>query len=295
MPYDISNYLVVGVSSRALFDMTVENELFEQKGLKAYREYQIENENIPLKKGTAFPLVEALLRLNKNPEQKKQTEIIIMSKNAADTSLRLFNSIDYYGLDITRATLAGGAPIAPYLEPLKVDLFLSANAQDVKEALQANIAAGLIFNAIGEQMEPIDQIRIAFDGDAVIFSDEAEKIYQEQGLEAFIEHERQNANTPLPKGPFAKLLKTISTLQDKYDREHSPIRTALVTARNTPAKERVIRTLREWDIRIDEAFFMGGMDKTQILKAFNPHIYFDDQEVHCNRSANSVPTARVIM
>ena len=295
MAHTLDDKLVVGISSRALFDLEEENRIYVEKGLEAYSQYQLEHENDILKPGTAFPLVKALHNLNCG--DKQLTEIIIMSKNSADTSLRIFNSIKHYGLDISRAALVGGMSISPYLDTFKTDLFLSANEEDVQEAVNSGIAAGIICSHASLPInpnEPIPQIRIAFDGDAVIFSDEAEKIYQEKGLVAFAEHERENAKKPLPEGPFAKLLKTLSLIQAQFEnRDEAPIRTALVTARNTPAHERVIRTLRAWNVRIDEAFFLGGIDKTEILKSFGANIFFDDQKVHTDRAQMAVPSARV--
>jgi 5'-nucleotidase len=294
MAHTLDDKLVVGISSRALFNLEEENKIYEEKGLQAYSEYQLEHENDILKPGTAFPLVKALHNLNCG--DKQLTEIIIMSKNSADTSLRIFNSIKHYGLDISRAALVGGNSISPYLETFKTDLFLSANEDDVQEAVNSGFAAGIICSHASlpiDPSKPIPEIRIAFDGDAVIFSDEAEKIYQEKGLVAFAEHEMKNAKRPLPEGPFAKLLKTISLIQENYDGKNAPIRTALVTARNTPSHERVIRTLRAWNVRIDEAFFLGGVDKTEILKSFGANIFFDDQKVHTDRAQATVPSARV--
>lgn len=294
MALKLDDKLVVGISSRALFDLEEENKIFEAEGLAAYSKYQLSHENDILKPGTAFPLIRALHKLNS--EGKYLTEIIIMSKNSADTSLRIFNSIKYYGLNISRAALVGGAPIAPYLNAFRTDLFLSANEEDVQEAINANVAAGIICSHSELPIDPdkeIEQIRIAFDGDAVIFSDESEKIYQSEGLEAFAEHEQLNAQKPLPEGPFAKLLKTISMIQRGFEGEIVPIRTALVTARNAPAHERVIRTLRAWDIRIDEAFFLGGIEKSEVLKAFGANIFFDDQTVHIDPASKLVPAARV--
>lgn len=295
MALTLNDKLVVGISSRALFDLEEENRIFETQGLEEYSKYQIENEHQILKPGTAFPLVKALHNLNKDGNYL--TEIIIMSKNSADTSLRIFNSIEHYGLDISRAALVGGNPIAPYLNSFKTDLFLSADEKDVQEAINANIAAGLICSHSNLPIDPdktIDQIRIAFDGDAVIFSDESERIYQAEGLEAFSAHEQANAQNPLPEGPFAKLLKLISMIQTGFpDKETAPIRTALVTARSAPAHERVVRTLRAWNVRIDEAFFLGGIEKSEILKAFDANIFFDDQQVHTDRASKFVPSARV--
>ncbi len=294
MALALDNKLVVGISSRALFDLERENIIYEQEGLKAYSEYQIEHENDVLMPGTAFPLIKALHRLNTDGQHL--TEIIVMSKNSADTSLRIFKSIEHYGLDISRAALVGGESISPYLDAFKTDLFLSANESDVQEAINANVAAGIICSHSEWPINPEDyvqQIRIAFDGDAVIFSDESEHIFQTEGLLAFAEHERRNAQNPLPEGPFAKLLKTISTIQKGFPEELAPIRTALVTARNAPAHERVVRTLRAWDVRIDEAFFLGGIEKSKVLKAFGANIFFDDQTVHTEPASKLVPAARV--
>lgn len=295
MPVKLDDKLVVGVSSRALFDLEVENKIFEEQGLDAYIEYQREHENDILKPGTAFPLIKALHNLNCG--DRHLTEIIIMSKNSTDTSMRIFNSINHYGLDISRAALVSGMPIAPYFDAFRTDLFLSADENDVQEAINANIAAGIICSHDSLPIDPneeIPQIRIAFDGDAVIFSDESEQIYQEKGLQAFSEHERENASKPLPEGPFAKLLKTISFVQQQFkDPTTVPIRTALVTARNAPAHERVIRTLRAWNVRIDEVFFLGGVEKAEVLKAFGANIFFDDQSVHTDPASKLVPAARV--
>lgn len=294
MALKLDDKLVVGISSRALFDLEDENQIFENDGLDAYSQYQLDHENDILKPGTAFPLIKALHRLNCDGHYL--TEIIIMSKNSANTSLRVFNSIEHYGLDISRAALVGGSNIAPYLSAFKTDLFLSANELDVQEAINANIASGIICShtdfPINAECEN-NQIRIAFDGDAVIFSDESERIYQTEGLKAFAEHEQMNARSPLPEGPFAKLLKTLSYIQKEYPEESMPIRTALVTARNAPAHERVIRTLRAWNVRIDEAFFLGGIEKAEVLKSFGANIFFDDQTVHTEPASKLVPSARV--
>ncbi len=293
MPYDLSKFLVIGISSRALFDLSKENAIFQKEGLDAYRKYQKSHERKILKPGAAFPLVKSILHLNRLIPGKRKAEVIIMSRNAAGTSLRIFNSIKHYGLDITRAALAGGASLVPYLHPFKVDLFLSLDEKDVQEGVNAGIASALVYDMPKDLNKELDQIRIAFDGDAVIFSDESEKIYQTKGIKAFVEHEKSKARKPLAEGPFAKLLKTLSVIQSDIKRDPPPIRTALVTARNSPAHERVIRTLEAWNVRIDEAFFLGGISKDKILKAFRPHIYFDDQDTHCHPASKVVPTAKV--
>ncbi|MBQ9735636.1 MAG: 5'-nucleotidase [Clostridia bacterium] len=294
MALQLDDKLVIGVSSRALFDLETENRIYEEQGLDAYAAYQIEHEKDLLKPGTAFPLVKALGKLN--DEGRYLTEVIIMSKNSADTSLRIFNSIEHYGLNISRAALVGGMPIFPYLGTFRTDLFLSANEADVQEAVNAGFAAGIICGYEGKPIRPEDdipQIRIAFDGDAVIFSDEAERIYKAEGLAAFAQHEQENAQKPLPEGPFAKFLKTLSVIQNTFPRSEVPIRTALVTARNAPAHERVIRTLRAWNVRIDEVFFLGGIAKSEVLRTFGANIFFDDQAVHTDPASKVVPSARV--
>jgi len=295
MPYDLTNPLVIGISSRALFDLEQENNIFEEKGPAEYEKYQVEHENDILKKGAAFPLVEAFLRLN-TLQEKRLVEVIITSRNTPNTSLRIFNSIKAYDLDITRAALSGGESIAPYLRAFETDLFLSANGEDVKKAIDSNIAAGRILTGSTHEKETgeVGQIRIAFDGDAVLFNAEAERIYQQQGLEAFANHEKENADVPMDKGPFANFLMTIAHIQSQFaDRETAPIRTALVTARNAPAHERAIKTLRQWGVRVDEAFFLGGVSKKDVLAAFGAHIFFDDQKIHAEPASEHVPAAVV--
>lgn len=296
MAYDLRDKLVVGVSSRTLFDLTYENKIFEEEGVEAYSRYQTEHEEELLRPGPGFPLVRALLNLNELPGMEGRVEVIIMSRNSPDTSLRVFKAIAHYGLRITRAVLAGGASLAPYLAAFKTDLFLSACEEDVQKAIDSNIAAGIICTegiTTYDCEHRIRQIRVAFDGDAVLFSDESERIFQEKGLEAFEENERRNADNPLQAGPFAKFLKTLSELQKNYPGEEAPIRTALVTTRCAPAHERVIRTLRAWDVRIDEVFFLGGIRKRDVLQAFGAHIFFDDQQTHTVPASEVVPSARV--
>ena len=296
MAYELENKLVVGVSSRTLFDLTFENKIFEEEGVEAYSRYQVEHEDELLRPGPGFPLVRALLNLNELPGMEGRVEVIIMSRNSPDTSLRVFKAIEHYGLRITRAVLSGGASLAHYLTAFKTDLFLSACEEDVQRAIDSNIAAGIICTegiSTYDCEHRIQQIRIAFDGDAVLFSDESERIFQERGLEAFEENERRNANNPLQAGPFAKFLKTLSQLQRNYSEEKAPIRTALVTTRCAPAHERVIRTLRAWDVRIEEVFFLGGIRKKDVLHAFGAHIFFDDQSVHTLPASEVVPAARV--
>lgn len=295
MPVSLNDLLVVGISSRALFDLEAEEAIFRAHGLDAYRQHQLEKEEDILKLGSGFALVRALLKLNALTSQRF-VEVVIMSRNSSETSMRIFNSIRHYDLDITRAVLSGGAPLAPYLQAFNVSLFLSRHEDDVQAAVNSGVASALLYQKPQNALDDLRQIRIAFDGDAVIFSDESERIFQTQGIEAFENHERENALKPLPEGPFARLLKALSFMQNNFktqDGRTAPIRTALVTARSSPAHERVIRTLRAWNVAIDETFFMGGVAKSDILAAFQPHMFFDDQQGHCDSASSRVQTGRV--
>lgn len=293
MKPDLDSCLVIGISSRALFDLEEANRVFEEQGVEAYREYQREHEDEILGKGTAFHLVEALLRLNRFDPQKRLVEVIIMSRNSPDTGLRIFRSVEHYGLDVTRSAFSGGNSLAPYLSAYSVDLFLSKFEQDVQAALDSGFAAAMCYPPPEGFNPDTDQIRMAFDADAVVFSEESERIFREQGLTAFEEHERQNAREPLESGPFAKLLRTLSFLQSEVKAEKPPVRLAIVTARNSPAHERVIRTLRAWDVNVDEAFFLGGLPKDQVLRAYRAHIFFDDQHGHVALASRGVPAGMV--
>lgn len=283
------NKLVIAISSRALFDLIESHNLYELNGVEAYCKYQIDNENQPLNPGVAFDLVKKLLSLNKN---KPQVEVILISKNSADTGLRIFNSITHHGLDITRAAFTSGANTHPYVSALGAHLFLSADANDVKLALEAGDAAATILPSVRNE-KYADQVRIAFDGDSVLFSDESERIFQEHGLKAFEKNEKEAATVPLTGGPFKKFLTVLHQIQSEYPANQSPIRTALVTARGAPAHERAIRTLRDWNIRIDEAIFLGGKPKGPVLEAFGADIFFDDQDGHCDSTRQYVATGHV--
>lgn len=289
MPYLLNDKLVIGISSRALFDLEYENSIYNEKGLEEYIRYEIKHENEILKPGTAFSLIKALLNLN-SKFNSNIIEVIVMSRNSPETGLRVFNSIDQLDLGIARAGFTGGESIAKYLTAFDVDLFLSKNEQDVQEAIDAGFAAALIYDVPKGYTPDDNEIRIAFDGDAVIFSEESETIYQREGLEAFLEHEKANAEKALPDGPFAKLLRTLSKIKEKYP---NMLRIAIITARNNPAHKRVILTLRQWGVNIDEAFFLGGVEKKAILKAFNAHIFFDDQDSHVKPASTEIPSGRV--
>lgn len=282
--------LVVAISSRALFDLDESHRVFEQGGEDAYSRHQIEKEDEPLAPGVAFPLAKKLLALN-SPETAR-VEVILISRNSADTGLRVFNSIRHHGLDISRAAFTRGESPYRYIGAFGANLFLSANAEDVRKALEAGIAAATILPSVGGGNAD-GQLRIAFDGDAVLFSDESERIYTARGLEAFNRNEAEAKLQPLSGGPFRPFLAALHEIQSGFSANASPIRTALVTARGAPAHERVIRTLRSWGIRIDEALFLGGRDKGEFLRAFGADIFFDDQTRHCESAANHVAAGHV--
>jgi len=291
MAVHISDKLVIAISSRALFDLRESNEMFEKHGVDAYADYQIKQENEILEKGVAFGLAQKLLSLNQ--ADRRLVEIILLSRNSTDTGLRVFNSIEHYELDITRAAFTNGKTPFPYIKAFGADLFLSANAEDVKLALQEGLAAATLLQTQAPMSTESSTLNIAFDGDAVIFSNESERIFQEKGLKAFTENEKISAKKPLTKGPFTSFLNALHTLQQQFPFDACPIRTALDTARQAPTHERVIRTLRAWNIRIDQAFFLGGLSKLDFLTAFKADIFFDDYEGHCCDAKTHIATGHV--
>lgn len=284
--------LVIAISSRALFDLAESHQVFENDGLEAYSKYQIDHEDVVLPPGEAFGMVEKLLKINELLAGVPRVEVILLSRNSADTGLRIFNSINHYGLNITRAAFTGGANPYQYIRPFNAHLFLSTDAEDVRHALEHGVAAATLMTTAKPRSEN-DQLRFAFDGDAVIFSDEAEQVYKSQGLEAFAKSEVLSAKTPLSGGPFKLFLAALHGLQNEFQGRKCPIRTALVTARSAPAHERVIRTLRAWNIRIDESLFLGGLDKGAFLKAYGADVFFDDQQSHCQSAKDHVATGHV--
>ncbi len=293
MPDTLNDKLVVAISSRALFNLEAGHKVFEEEGLEAYRHYQVEHEDCVLEPGEAFPLVRKLLNINHLLGDVPRVEVILLSRNSADTGLRVFNSIEEYGLDIRRAAFCGGESPYRYVPAFNSHLFLSTDVDDVRSALKDGFAAATVLSSISKERQETDELRIAFDGDAVIFSDEAERVYQQSGLQAFTEAERSSAHQPLPGGPFKPFLAMLQDIQLEFGERHCPIRTALVTARSTTAHERVIRTLRSWNIRLDEAIFLGGLDKGAFLKAFQADMFFDDQVRHCDSARAHVTTGHV--
>lgn len=295
MPADLSDKLVIAISSRALFDMSDSHRIFEEEGVEAYCRYQIEREDQILEPGVAFGLVRKLLSLNQ-AQDATRVEVILLSRNSADTGLRVFNSIEHYGLEVSRAAFTNGSSPWRYVSPFGAQLFLSADPDDVVQALNQGHAAATILPSAARH-EPAsagsEELRIAFDGDAVLFADVAERVYREEGLDGFAASERAQAREPLPGGPFKAFLAALHRLQSEYPAADCPIRTALVTARAAPAHERVIRTLRSWNIRIDEALFLGGLTKAEFLQAFGADIFFDDQQGHCEVARRHVATGHV--
>ena len=288
------NLLTVAVSSSALFDLAESDSIYQNEGLEAYRRYQIEHEEQVLEPGEGFLLVKKLLSLN-DELGDSPVEVILLSRNSADTGLRVFNSIEAHKLNITRAAFCSGDSPYKYIRAFRSDLFLSTNAEDVRQALAQQVAAATLIGSTvaGNQRRFSNQLKIAFDGDSVLFSDEAERVFQESGLDAFSRSEASSAEEPLEGGPFKNFLVALHKLQQQFSDDDLPIRTALVTSRGAPAHERVIKTLRHWDIRLDESLFLGGRDKGEFLKSFEADIFFDDQAVHCENASSHVASGHV--
>ncbi len=292
--FPTTDRLVVALSARALFDLEASHSIFENEGVAAYAGYQREREDQILEPGIAFPLVRKLLNLNalKHPALPA-IEVILLSRNSSDTGLRIFNSIEHYGLDIVRAAFTSGAPVWPYIKPFGSHLFLSANPDSVRRCLEHGVAAANILPArASDSGHP--ELRIAFDGDAVLFGDESERISRADGLAAFAQNERELAHSPLSAGPFRGFLIALHQIQAAFPAEQSPMRTALVTARSAPAHKRVILTLRHWGVRLDEALFLGGREKGPFLQAFGADIFFDDNTENIESAARHVAAGHVL-
>ena len=279
--------LTIAISSRALFDLEESHRVFTREGMEAYARYQAARETQVLGKGPAFAAVRKLLALNDLEPRRRRVDVVLLSRNSVNAGLRVLHSIAWYGLDIRRAVFAGGVDRYRYLGAFGAELFLSADGDAVRRALRAGHAAAMLLPSEGgageDRASPGDrELRIAFDGDAVLFSDEAERVYRTHGLDTFVRSEQAAAREPLPGGPFRGFLAALHRLQAEFGPESAPVRTALVTSRSTPAHERVVRTLRAWGIRIDEALFLGGSEKRGFLRAFGADIFFDDQRRHCD-------------
>jgi len=313
MPMTLNGKLVVAISSRALFDFEEENLVFEQSDDRAYMDLQLQRLDIPAKPGVAFSLVKKLLAFNHvaaavplltdpllvEPTEppitppNRPVEVVILSRNDPVSGMRVFRSAQHYGLTIERGSFTRGQAPWRYLKPLHANLFLSAHLSDVRAALAAGVPAAQVYpNSVHASDAHPSEVRIAFDGDAVLFSDEAERVYQAQGLQAFQRHEIEKVAQPLPDGPFKPLLVALQNLQQSGTPQMR-IRTALVTARSAPAHERAIRTLMNWNIEVDEAMFLGGLAKGEFLREFEPDFFFDDQTGHIESAAQHVPSGHV--
>lgn len=291
MGVSLDGKLVVAISSRALFDFEAENHLFEKGDDRAYMRLQLEKLDEPAHPGVAFSLIRKLLSFNDAANQR--VEVVMLSRNDPVSGLRVFRSVKDHDLQVQRGVFTRGRDPWRYLAPLKANLFLSANAADVRAALNMGFPAATVATHAARALNTYpNEVRIAFDGDAVLFSDEAEQVFQAQGLPAFQQHESAKAGQPLPGGPFKPLLEALHRLQQEGT-PHMRIRTALVTARSAPAHERAIRTLMDWNIEVDEAMFLGGMDKGEFLRAFEPDFFFDDQTGHIESAARHVPAGHV--
>jgi 5'-nucleotidase len=298
MPATLEGQLVVAISSRALFDFEEENKVFENGDDRAYMKLQLQRVEEPARPGVAFSLVKKLLAFNAevqdgHPTPRPQVEVVILSRNDPVSGLRVFRSAQHFGLNVQRGVFTRGQPPWRYLRPLAAHLFLSTNEADVRSALAEGVPAARVYpqSARASAAHP-NEVRIAFDGDAVLFSDEAERVYQAQGLDAFQSHERERANKPLAPGPFKPLLEALHRLQ-QAPVGGMRVRTALVTARSAPAHERAVRTLMDWQIEVDEAMFLGGLPKGTFLREFEPDFFFDDQTGHIENAASHVPSGHV--
>jgi len=289
----MNSKLVIGISSRALFDLSQSHKIFEKEGIDAYRSHQIKNENEILDPGEAYNLVTKILKINDLYDSESRIEVILLSRNTADTGLRVFNSIEAHELNITRAVFCGGESPYKYVKAFGVDLFLSSSKDDVKMAIENNVpSARIIPSKAKKKVKDSDLLKIAFDGDSVIFSDESEKVFEEAGLQAFLDNERKKKSM-LKAGPFKSFLVELNKLQSELESGDCPIRTALVTARSAPSHKRVIKTLRKWGVRIDESLFLGGMNKADFLKSFEADIFFDDQQQNITDASDKVTSAHV--
>lgn len=305
MSLDFSDTLVVGISATALFDLADADAVYKAKyaknprnALEEYRAYMLERENEPLRDGTGMALVRALLGLNRHAtDGKPLVEVVVMSRNSPETGMRVFNNIRSRGLPITRHAFTGGESVVDYLDAFAVDLFLTTNVDDAQRVIDARACAAAVLKPPPHAAEaaPEDQVRIAFDGDAVLFDDASELVYKTEGLDRFHTIEDEKRNEPMNDGPYAILLRKLARLQERlpFGADASPVRIAIVTARSAPAEMRVINTLRHWGVYVNEIFFLGGVPKSKIVKAFRAHLFFDDQDLHLDPAAKHVPSGRV--
>ena len=306
MTLNLSDTLVIGISATALFDLKHADQVFREKfkqdkdtAIAEYRKYMLERENDVLEDGTGMPLVQALLDLNKYQLEGEAplVEVVVMSRNSPETGIRVLQNIRNRPLRITRHAFTGGESVIDYLEAFDVDLFLTTMIKDAQKVIDGKTCAAAILKNPPNNLKsiPKNQVRIAFDGDAVLFDESSEIVYKAEGLDKFCTAEDKQQNLPMQEGPYAALLKKLSRLQERlpFSIELSPVRISIVTARSAPAEMRVIKTLRHWGVYVDEIFFLGGLEKTKVLKAFQPHIFFDDQDLHLENASKVVPSGKV--
>lgn len=307
MPLNLSDTLVIGISATALFDLKKAHEVFQAKykqdkdtAIAEYRKYMLEREDDLLADGTGMPLVNALLKLNKyqtKEEESPLVEVVVMSRNSPETGVMVLQNIRKNKLKISRYAFTGGESVVDYLDAFDVNLFLTTTVKDAQKVIDGKRCAAAIVKSPPKTSKIIseNQVRIAFDGDAVLFDESSELVYRTKGLDDFNKNEDQQQDVPMQKGPYASLLEKLSKLQKRlpFSVEYSPVRIAIVTARNAPAEMRIIKTLRHWGVYVDEVFFLGGLAKTKTLEAFNPHIFFDDQDLHLKDTSKVVPSGKV--
>lgn len=300
MAYSLDDKLVIAIASSALFDLSESDRVYRERGVDEYRRFQREHEKDVLAPGVAFSLIKRLLALNGSAAADRVVEVILLSRNDPDTGLRVFNSIQHHGLEISRAVFVSGRDPFRYLGAFNAALFLSANPEDVRKAIMQGAPAGRVFPTEFVDDAAESELRIAFDFDGVIADDSAEAVFKDKGLDEFLRSEREHAGTAHPLGPLHRFFLEVAKLQSRErdrkagDPQHEPrIRVAIVTARNAPAHERVVTSLREWGIQVDEVFFLGGIEKAKVLQVFRPHIFFDDQVLHIEGTARIAPSAHV--
>lgn len=300
MAYPIERKFVIGVASSALFDLSESHQVFLEQGPEKYKHYQEEHIDDTLGKGVAFPFIRRFLSINERFPDKTPVEVVLLSRNSPETGLRLFRSIKEYGLDISRAAFMTGKSPFEYIPVFNCSLFLTANEEDVLRAIEAGYPAGLVLPSEVKDDERDVELRVAFDFDGVIADDESEKVFMEGGLDAFVAHETEKMDIPHNHGLLADMCRKLAFMRKLEDREieHNPqyeriVRVAIVTARSAPAHVRVVTTLKEMGISVDETFFLGGMEKSRVLSVLKPHIFFDDQKRHLESTAGNIPMVHI--
>jgi len=306
MPPNLSNTLIIGISATSLFDLSEADRVFRKKykedketAVSQYRSYMLQREEELLNDGTGMPLVKALLDLNQYTKENEAAlvEVVVMSRNSPETGIRVLHNIRKRDLPISRHAFTGGESVVDYLDAFGVDLFLTTDIKDAQKVIDSGTCAVAIVKEPPQNLDqiPKGQVRIAFDGDAVLFDESSELVYKMEGIESFHHNEDTKQDIPMGEGPYASFLKKLSKLQERlpFSVEFSPVRIAIVTARSAPAEMRVIKTLRHWGVYVDEVFFLGGVEKSKVLKAFKPHIFFDDQDLHLEKASHLVPSGKV--